>query len=885
MTQPLPNSGTSAAQATTNYAYDDFGNLTQTAAPLGRTNTSTYDGNGNKLTDTDARGNTTTYHYDALNRLIETDYPTSPATASYKTYDFRGNVITETDQANHVTKHQYDLAGRETSRTQAYGTSNATTTTYGYDNAGRKTSETDALSHTTTYTYDAAGNLTAMSGVKGNFTYGYDNARNRISVTDGNNHTTQFDYDARKRLTVTIYPDQTTKTNAYDGPGNLASVTDQAGNVVEYSYDAANQLTSTVQAASPNALDNITIVGYDTNGNPIVLTDANEHSTATSFDLLGEVTGKTLPDQTLTETRQYDENGNLTSLTHFNGVTTTYSYDVLNRLTGRTTPGEAAVSFTYTPTGKRNSMTDASGTTNYSYDSMDRLITKATPEGTLSYTYDAAGHVASISSSNANGASISYTYDTLNRLSTVVDARLSGNNTTTYTYDSASNVATVTYPNGVQSQFTYDTLNRVTDLSSQVSGYTYGYGPTGNRTATTELNGRTVQWTYDGIDRLTGETVTTDPVGKNGAVGYTLDPVGNRLSDLSSLAGVNSGSSNYDADDRLSSETYDQNGNVTASGSKSFAYNSQNQLVSINSDAVTMVYDGDGNRIAKTVSGVTTHYLVDDLNPTGYAQVFEELTGSAVSRQYTYGLQRISQRQVISSTWTPSFYVYDGGGSVRKLTDTSGAVTDTYDFDAFGNKINSTGTTPNVYLFRGEQFDSDIGLYYLRARYYNPATGRFMSRDPFDGFPSIPFSLHKYSYGAANPVYWRDPSGRDLFEYAIQQSKALPATVYLNTFACAASIGFAAVSSELDAWAVTGIASAAYGCVSSFIWPGGAFYLELKTYLDYAACALGIRQAIADINEYAEHQKGSSIVFYADAIGGVLGCAVTGVGETLGGEH
>lgn len=120
------------------------------------------------------------------------------------------------------------------------------------------------------------------------------------------------------------------------------------------------------------------------------------------------------------------------------------------------------------------------GTTTYTYDTMDRLTTKATPEGTLNYTYDVAGHVASIASSNTNGASMSYTYDSINRLSTVVDNRLSGSNTTTYTYDDASNVGTVTYPNGVQSTFTYDTLNRVSGLSSQVSGYTYQRDPTGN---------------------------------------------------------------------------------------------------------------------------------------------------------------------------------------------------------------------------------------------------------------------------------------------------------------------------------------------------------------------------------------------------------------------
>ncbi len=137
MTQPLPNSSTSAAQATTTYTYDDFGNLTQTSAPLGRVTQSAYDGNGNKQYDIDANGKKTQYGYDALNRLNLTTYPDS--TTSSKTYDFRGNVVTETDQAGHVTKHHYDLAGRQTSVTQAYGTSNATTTTYAYDNAGRKT--------------------------------------------------------------------------------------------------------------------------------------------------------------------------------------------------------------------------------------------------------------------------------------------------------------------------------------------------------------------------------------------------------------------------------------------------------------------------------------------------------------------------------------------------------------------------------------------------------------------------------------------------------------------------------------------------------------------------------------------------------------------------
>jgi RHS repeat-associated protein len=97
---------------------------------------------------------------------------------------------------------------------------------------------------------------------------------------------------------------------------------------------------------------------------------------------------------------------------------------------------------------------------------------------------------------------------------------------------------------------------------------------------------------------------------------------------------------------------------------------------------------------------------------------------------------------------------------VRNLTSSAGAITDTYEYDAFGNKNNSTGSTPDQYLYRGEYFDSDLGLYYLRARYYNPLTGRFMARDPEDGDYTNPTTLHKYLYAAGDPVNLSDPTGR-----------------------------------------------------------------------------------------------------------------------------
>src|SRR5579863_4086795 len=132
-----------------------------------------------------------------------------------------------------------------------------------------------------------------------------------------------------------------------------------------------------------------------------------------------------------------------------------------------------------------------------------------------------------------------------------------------------------------------------------------------------------------------------------------------------------------------------------------------------------MVYDGDGNRVSETPAGTTTSYLVDTLKPTGYSQVMNELVSGAVTRTYTFGLQRVSENQLIGGAWKPSFYGYDGHGNVRFLTNAAGAITDTHQFDAFGAQISSTGTTPNPYLYSGERFDSSLNLYHLRARYYN----------------------------------------------------------------------------------------------------------------------------------------------------------------------
>ena len=137
----------------------------------------------------------------------------------------------------------------------------------------------------------------------------------------------------------------------------------------------------------------------------------------------------------------------------------------------------------------------------------------------------------------------------------------------------------------------------------------------------------------------------------------------------------------------------------------------------------------------------------------------DETVSGSVTRTYAYGVQRISEDQLVRSTWTPSFYGYDGHGNVRFLTNNAGTMTDSYTYDAFGLPIATSGATPNNYLYSGEQYDSALGAYYLRARYYNPATGRFLTMDPYPGNMVVPATLHKYAYTGDNQGAQRSRKG------------------------------------------------------------------------------------------------------------------------------
>jgi len=356
----------------------------------------------------------------------------------------------------------------------------------------------------------------------------------------------------------------------------------------------------------------------------------------------------------------------------------------------------------------------------------------------------------------------------------VVDNRLgAGANTSTYVYSPTSTLKSMMLPNGVVTNYGYNSLDRLTSLvtkkTSTLASYTYTLRPEGNRGQVVELGGRTEVYGYDNAYRLSSETITGGS--PNGTISYGYDAVGNRTSRTSSVAGIPTvASSTYDANDRLNGNTYNNNGDTTVAGGITYGYDFRDKLTSA-TGGLAMTYDGDGNRVSQTAGGTTTTFLVDDLNLTGYPQVVEELVSGVVQRTYTYGHDLISQNRLVSGTWMPSYHLADGLGSVRTLADVAGSATDSYTYDAFGTAIATTGSTPNRYRFTGEQFDANLGLYYLRARYYNQGGGRFWTRDTAGVIPENPREWNRYVYVANNSVNAVDPSGQNLFENASLNAK------------------------------------------------------------------------------------------------------------------
>ncbi|HEW98754.1 MAG TPA: hypothetical protein ENF37_08990 [Beggiatoa sp.] len=799
----------------TKFTYDKSGNKLTETDPLGNTVTFTYDGNGNELSysrkRTDASGNqvveTTFYEYDKRNRLIQTTdafgninktqyntlgqeiahidasgrrtdykYDTignlsiirySDGTKETRNYDVEGNLLSSTNVAGQTTRYEYDKVDRQIKTIYSDGSVTQTQ----YDAANRVNAQIDENGNRTEFKYDKVGRRIQSKNADSQITTNaYDADGNLVSKTDNNGNTIAYQYSALDQRIKTIYPGNLVEENIYDKVGNLVAGKDLAGNETQYQYDKLSRLTEVIKSLSDKPIS--TTFGYDEIGNRISQTDANQNTTTWTYDKLGRVISRTLP-LGMTETFAYDKKtGNLLSHTNFNGKTTTFSYDQnTDRLLSTTYADGSVESFTYDVSGNRLLMKAENGTTSYSYDNFHRLIKEVKPnQAVLEYGYDKRSNRTRLKFTEPSGtaAQVQYQYDVLSRLQKVI----APDGETVYLYDSVGNRQQVIYPNGTYTRYAYDKLNRLTALeallpdNSLLASYQYTLTPTGQRSQIIEHTGRVINYTYDDLYRLKFEKISTTD--NDIVFSYQYDAVGNRVYSIED--GVHT-KYTYDTNDRLLKQggvvfQYDANGNTIRITEEKqvvqMSYDGDDRLISVVTEekgqvtrTVSYAYDADGNRVQTSLNGEVTQYVVDSND--SLAQVIAELDkDDQVKVAYLHGDDLISQYRGNDI----HYYHYDGLGSTRGLTDQNAVVTDAYNYEAFGKLLEQIGETENNYLYTGEQFDQNTGNYYLRARYYNPASGRFLSMDSFNGFQTDPITLHKYLYANANPVNMVDPSGQ-----------------------------------------------------------------------------------------------------------------------------
>jgi RHS repeat-associated protein len=720
------------------YTYDSAGRLLTETNPLGKTSTRTYDDAGNLKTVTDANNHTTTYAYDAENRLTSITAPDNGVTQY--AYDTSGNPITETDPLNHTTTSTFDADNRLASSTTPLGEK----TTFFYDANGNLNKQVDPRGnvqganpddYATTFTYDAAGRrLTQTDPLAHVTSYAYDKVGNQTSVTDPDTHTTSYAYDAQNRLTSVTAPDNGVTTYTYDGNGNVLTRFDAKNHTTTYTYDGANELLSLTSPTGQKWT-----YAYDADGNQISMVDANGNSTQTAGDG--------------TTTRAYDAAGQLTSISYSDS-----------------TPG---VSFTYDSAGNTTQMTDGGGSQTYTYDAANRLTGVTRGTNTFSYAYDVVGNVTS--RTYPDSTVTTYGYDNDERLASAT----SGGVTTSYGYDPASNLVTTTLPsgNGYVETRTYDRAGRLSDVKNVKAGATLSefavtMDAVGNPTTVVRSGAvaSTTTYGYDADDRLTSVCFQAGscPGGSDPFIRWTYDAVGNRLTEARPTGTTNYTYNNADQMTQAGSTayTYDQNGNQKTAGTKTFSYDLANRLISNTSGSTTTTYtyDGDGNRLqASTGSQASkkTNYLWDSNNDLPQ-MALERDGNNALLRRYVYGARRI----FMTTGGSNYYYHYDNLGSVANLTNASGASMWTEQYEPFGSirteTKNNNSAPANFMKFTGE-YQDPTGLYYLRARQYDPTLGRFAQIDPAVPERTAPY-ISTYLYVGDRPTVLVDPSGKGAIE-------------------------------------------------------------------------------------------------------------------------
>ncbi|MEV8632560.1 polymorphic toxin-type HINT domain-containing protein [Streptosporangium sp. NPDC051023] len=731
-----------------------------------------YDAAGRRTTITDERGYVTTTQYDALGNPVRvTDPgPSGPGGQWVSEFDLLGEELAQVDPTGGRIEATYDDLGRKITQTQIERkpTTAAFTTTLTYDTAGNLTKSVAPGSgnRTATYTVNAAGDITSTTDpLLHTSTLDYDLQGREIKATDALGNATETEYDLAGRKIANKDLNSTsalvrTLGFGYDLAGNRTSTTSGEGHVTHAEFDALNRMTSLIEPVTASKSITTTF-GYDATGSRTRTTDGRGNPTWTTYNTLGLAESVIEPVTTAhpaavdrTWTTLYDAAGNPVSTLQPGGVRIDRTFDPVGQMVKQigsgasvTTPGR---DISYDPAGRRTAIGDY--TLEYNDRGLLTKVSKATNQ-VATYAYDALGNPTQRVDPTGTA---NFTWDNANRLATAGDP-VTGRSWT-YGYDNADRLTSQTSANPVNTQsYTYDAVDRLASHTLKNSGGT-------------ELAKIVYGWDKD--DNLTTKTTTgTAGAGTNA---YAYDRTG-RLTSWTAPGGA---TTDYEWDDA---------GNRTKAGSKTYTYDERNRLTS--GDSSDYAYTPRGTLATETKAGVTknlTFDAFDQLISDGDATYGYDALGRMTSRtqggnqqRFTYsGLENDVVAVADAANTTLAKYGRDPFGGLLSLqeggtaalgvmTDLHGdlvgtfsgtALTDSVAYDPFGEVTHRSGTRRTL-GYQGEYTDPDTGKVNMYARWYQPGTGAFTSRDSVTLTPDSSVQVNRYTYANAAPLSNSDPDG------------------------------------------------------------------------------------------------------------------------------
>lgn len=719
----------------------------------------TYNPDGDIKTATDEAGKMTVYEYDALGRPIRTTY-SDQSTESVVYQDILG-VVTNTSVDGVVTIRRANPLGLLTEQSV-----DDAVIKYRYDQEGNLQNSIDAEQNETEYSYDGFGLLTQTKYADGTIEQINYDMINRIKTyrdPSGVTHQIRFDELGRTVATEELKAGNyhTLEQVTYDLEGNTLTVTDGNGNLTSYNYDALGRTTSVIDQEGKT-----TKYTYSLAGDLIKTHYADNSYIEKEYNERGQVI-RQMNEHKLAEIFYYDNRGNLTRMIDHASQFTEYQYNDDNLLTSITAPDQQ-ITYTYNSTGNRTQMSDETGLTKYSYDPKNGSLHSINyPDGTvINYSYDKQmrnGYTLTDSKGKSTGAK--YTFDSLNRISelNIVKANSSQKAMLMTQSNSSSQIKFNYQANGLLKQAV---LGNGVTTDYQYSGYDLRQLAVGGNATTRvqSLRTSTEEGTESSLSPSAGQAFSYEYDGNKNIVSRTQN------ADSETFA--------YDNLNRIQSESgentnkkydYDERGNrLNVEGQKikgltnaDFTFDSLNRLIQYKGENDTIVkyrYNGDGLLYERTEEDKITRYYYD-IDDNLIAEGNVSNGKSDITYTYIYDLSNQLWARVEHATEEVQYYQFNGHGDIVGLTDSQGNQLNSYTYDIWGNPEQEEGDTPNIFRYSGEYWDETTQLQYLRARWYDPNTGRFISKDTYEGSLESPLSQNLYTYVENNPLTHVDPSG------------------------------------------------------------------------------------------------------------------------------